>query len=65
MTVISIPDMSCGHCSTAVTQALTPLAQSIEINLETRQAQVTTQAPPEALLAALDAVGFPAKILSA
>lgn len=65
MTLISIPDMSCGHCKAAVESALGPISQSVEIDLEKRQAKIDTTRPENEILATLDAIGFPAKILSA
>lgn len=65
MTLISIPDMSCGHCKAAVESALAPISQSVEIDLEKRQAKIDTTHPEVELLTALEAIGFPAKILSA
>lgn len=64
MTLISIPDMSCGHCKAAVESALAPLSQSVAIDLENRQAKIDSPHPEVELLAALEAIGFPAKILS-
>ena len=64
MTVISIPDMSCGHCKAAVTEALSPLAQQIEIDLEKREAKVAGAADEAQLLSALAAVGFPATVVA-
>lgn len=59
---LSIPDMSCGHCSAAVTRALTELdpACDIEINLEARQARVETTSSLEAVINQLSAIGFDA-----
>lgn len=64
MTLISIPDMSCGHCKAAVESALAPLSTAVAIDLDKRQAKVDTSRPDAELLAALDGVGFPAKILN-
>lgn len=64
MTLISIPDMSCGHCKAAVETALAPLSTAVEIDLAKRQAKIESDRSPADLLAALDGVGFPAKILS-
>lgn len=61
---LSIPDMSCGHCQASVTAALAPLATGIVVDLPARQ--VTVQGAPDtaAMIAALDAIGFPAQVLA-
>lgn len=60
MTKLSVPDMSCGHCKASVLSALTPLARAVSVDLEKRE--VTVEGAPETarLIAALDAIGFPA-----
>jgi copper chaperone len=62
MTTLSIPDMSCGHCKTAVTKALTsvPGVIAVDVDLEGGTAEVEGDAPVAALLAALDQAGYPA-----
>jgi copper chaperone len=64
MTKLSIPDMSCGHCKTAVETALTAVADAgtVEVDLATRMARVSGPAPVAELLAALDQAGYPASI---
>ncbi len=65
MTTLSIPDMSCGHCSASVQQALTALpgAAAISVDLAARTATVTGPADPATLLAALNRIGFPAQVV--
>lgn len=67
MTLLSIPDMTCGHCKASVTQALTsvPGTQTITVDLTKRQVAVTGSPSPESLLVALLEVGFPAQIIPA
>jgi copper chaperone len=62
---IAIPDMSCGHCRAAVTEAVTRLDPQARITIDqtTREADIATTAPAAAVLAALDAAGFPASVL--
>ena len=59
---LSIPDMSCGHCKTAVTNALSfvPGVVAVDVDLSGRTARVEGQAPLSDLLAALDRAGYPA-----
>lgn len=63
MTLLSVPDMSCGHCKASVEAALTPLPgmAPVEVDLTTRQVKVS--GPADAALAALDQIGFPATVL--
>jgi copper chaperone len=55
MLSFEIPNLSCGHCVRAVTEAvhaLDPQAQ-VQADLATRQVQVQTSAPRAAVVAAL------------
>lgn len=67
MTLLSVPDMSCGHCKASVETALAALpdAGRIEVDLTTRHVTVTGAAAPATLLAALDGIGFPAQVVPA
>lgn len=61
-TTLHIPDMSCGHCRASITEALTPLpgVEAIRFDAEARRATITGSAETPALIAELDAIGFPA-----
>lgn len=63
MTTLSIPDMSCGHCKAAVEAALHTLdpAATVTVDMAGKRATVQSSQPDAALIAALDAVGFPAQ----
>jgi copper chaperone len=65
MTTLSIPDMTCGHCKAAVEAALAALlgARDIAVDLSSRQATVHGEVQVPALLAALDAAGYPAQVI--
>jgi copper chaperone len=65
MTTLSIPDMSCGHCKAAVEAALAAVPDSgaVTVDMSARKAAVTGPAALPALLAALDAAGYPATAL--
>lgn len=67
MTQISVPDMSCGHCRASVEAALAavPGTGRVEVDLATRRVRVDDTAAPAAVLAALDAIGFPAEVVPA
>lgn len=60
--ILSIPDMSCGHCKAAVEAAILKLdpRADVQVDLPARRATVATTQPLEAVVHALDAVGFPA-----
>lgn len=63
MTTLSfhLPDMSCGHCARAVTEAVQALdAQArVVVDLPAKRAEVDSSAAPEALAAALTEAGYP------
>lgn len=56
----TLPDMSCGHCVAAITEALKAAdAQArVEIDREARSAEVDSALPREALVTALTAAGY-------
>lgn len=64
MTTLFVPDMSCGHCKATVETALKSLPEvgSISVDLATHQIEVTGTTPAEALIQALDQVGYPATV---
>lgn len=66
MTLLSVPDMNCGHCKASVTEALTALpgTQAVSVDLTTRQVEVTGTPSAESLLVALLEIGFPAHIIA-
>lgn len=65
MTLLSVPDMSCGHCKASVEAALSALPGAAPITVDLANRQVTAQGAPEALIAALDQIGFPARLIAA
>lgn len=62
--ILSIPDMTCGHCKAAVERAIVDLDSKadVTVDLGTKTATVTTTQPVEALLNALAAEGYPATV---
>ena len=64
MTTLSVPDMSCNHCKMTVESALcsVPGVGAVTVDLTTRKVDVTGPAPVEALIKALDQVGYPATV---
>lgn len=66
MTTLSVPDMTCGHCKASVTQALSALAGTaqVDVDLTTKTVRVDGSADPAQMVKALDAIGFPAQIIA-
>lgn len=61
MIAFHIAAMSCGHCVRSITeavQAADPQAQ-VQADLAAQRVQITSQARPETLAAALTAAGYP------
>ncbi|MBW8847431.1 MAG: heavy-metal-associated domain-containing protein [Burkholderiales bacterium] len=57
----TLPDMSCGHCVAAITQALKsvdPQAQ-VSVDASTKTAAVLSALPRQTLAAALIEAGYP------
>jgi len=57
----NLPDMSCGHCVAAITEALKEAdsGAGIQIDLAAKTAQVDSPLPRETLAAALAEAGYP------
>ena len=64
MIKFNVPDMSCGHCAGVITQALKALDPqlTLDFDMPARTLQVQSGQPAEALLRALDAAGYPARV---
>ena len=61
----SIPDMSCSHCQATVERTIIDIDSRADVvgDLTHRTVEVTSTAVAEAILAALAAEGFPAKLV--
>lgn len=57
----NLPDMSCGHCVAAVTEALkdADARAGVQVDLATKTAQVDSTLPRDTLAAALAEAGYP------
>ena len=57
----TLPDMSCGHCVAAITEALKAAdAQAgVQIDRQARTAEVDSALPRETLVAVLTEAGYP------
>ena len=64
MLTLHVPDMSCGHCSGVITQALKVLDASAVIGFDMGKhlVQVNTTAAPDAVLTTVEAAGYPATL---
>lgn len=60
-TEFKLPDMSCGHCASRVTQALKQAdpACRVEIDLKTRSIRVSSNEDPKELARWLAEAGYP------
>ncbi len=60
MHLFTLPDMSCGHCVAAITEALraTDAQARVEVDLASKTARVDSALPREPLAAALAEAGF-------
>jgi copper chaperone len=64
LTLLSVPDMTCGHCKASVEAALSPLPGMAPVEVDLTSRQVKVAGPAEAALKALEAIGFPATKLA-
>ena len=66
MTLISVPDMTCGHCKASVQAALSALpgVSDVAVDLTLRQVQLTSTNDTAPLLAAVADIGFPARVIA-
>jgi len=60
MLTFDIPNMTCGHCVRAITEAVKAAdpAARVEADLPTHQVKVDTSAPREAVVAQLSEAGY-------
>ena len=60
MLILDIPNMTCGHCVRAITQAVTAAdpAAKVQADLAKRQVQVDTTVSRDAVAASLTEAGY-------
>jgi copper chaperone len=63
---LAIPDMTCAHCKATVERTIIDLdsGADVAVDLGAKTATVKTTAPAEAIVNALAAEGYPARLLS-
>ena len=64
MLTLSVPDMSCGHCVKAITDAVKEVdtAATVSTDLATRAVRIETLAESAKILKSLDDAGYPATL---
>lgn len=62
MLELTLPDMTCGHCSATVKRTVAAIdpAARVEIDLPTHQVRIDTQADADQIRKALEEEGYPA-----
>jgi copper chaperone len=60
MLTLDIPNMTCGHCVRAITEAVTAAdpAAKVQADLATHRVQIDTTADREAVVASLTEAGY-------
>ncbi|WP_169583322.1 copper chaperone CopZ [Rhodobacter capsulatus] len=61
--ILSVPNMTCGHCKASVEAAITEVGGKALVSLEDREVEVNGL-PEETVLAALKAAGFDAEVIA-
>jgi copper chaperone len=61
---LSIPDMTCGHCKASVEGAVARVAPgaAVAVDLDAKTAEIDGAPDPEAVLGAIRAAGFDARL---
>jgi len=64
MTELKVPEMSCGHCKTAVEKSVASVdaGARVEVDLENRTVSIQSTVPDAALIAALKEGGYLATV---
>ena len=64
MILLNVPDMSCGHCKSAVENAIEAVdpAAEITVDVDTKTVRIPENIDTAAVLAAMKNAGYPAEI---
>lgn len=68
MVTLIVPDMTCGHCAKAVTEAVKSVDSNamVNVDLETKTVQIDSQSVDAAVVSqALDAAGYASDVKTA
>ncbi len=59
---LNVPNMSCGHCTAAITKGIASLDPSAKVttDLDAQTVDVTTEQPNEMVIGAIKAAGYDA-----
>ncbi len=62
MLKLKVPDMTCGHCASVVSEAVHSVDANatVDIDLGTKAVSITTSSDPAEVTRALAAAGYPA-----
>ncbi|WP_460275208.1 heavy-metal-associated domain-containing protein [Celeribacter sp. ULVN23_4] len=66
MSVFTVPNMTCGHCKAAITEALEAIDDTVEVeaDLDAHEIDVFSEAGDAAIMDALKKAGYPAELKS-
>ncbi|MBL8789301.1 MAG: heavy-metal-associated domain-containing protein [Rhizobiales bacterium] len=61
MLKLNVPDMSCGHCVGAITEAIKSIdpAAEVKTDLASKTVVVESLAPKDRIMTAVDGAGYP------
>lgn len=61
MTELNLPDMTCGHCASTVTQTckLVDPSAKVEVDISTKQVKITSNEDRQDFVEALAEAGYP------
>lgn len=64
MILLNVPDMSCGHCKSAVENAIKAVDSTAEVtvDVDTKTVRIPENIDTNAVLAAMKNAGYPAEI---
>ena len=66
MTKFTVPEMSCGHCKTAIEDAIAAIdsGAKVSVDLTAREVEIDSAMAADALISAMVAAGYEATAIS-